>query len=589
MAYRFDQYDNSIVMDGFENGIAESPHAGISDMRNINIVSIPGEASVNFTTVTNTLPTFTGSVTSASAGADTVTFTLSTGTATNSQAVVFSGGSLPPGITAGTTYWVKSLSGSTFKLSTKPDGSDTVDITNTGTGTFVSTDMGTPNFGLNSVNNGQFMIDVNGRAWKLIAGVWVFLGNTTLTNASGNGIAVYRGYLFVFRNALIDYMVLTSFAWTYGWQTMNATAGSGATHQALIGQDDVVYYCDATYVGSFTQKVNQTFDPSNSATYTWTQQALALPSNENANCLAELGTNLLVGGQLNAIYPWNRTATSFTYPILISDMSIARMVTVNTNTYIFAGVRGRIFITNGSQAQLFKKVPDHISGTIEPTYAWGDANSYRNQLYFGISAATNNGSVFTGTNQYGGVWAVDLDTDALRLTQQLSYGTYNGRATVIIVNATNTGSGLLVGWNDTVNGQGSLTGTAGMDGPSTPSVPYSGSQAYVDFDLIPIGTYDKPRDFTRIEYKLTKPLVSGESVTLNYRTDFSQSYTQVLTDNTAGNISLSGSINFKNAQWIQIQAVLNSTSSSPSYTRLKQVRLLGLTGQTLGSAQQFSL
>ena len=85
------------------------------------------------------------------------------------------------------------------------------------------------------------------------------------------------------------------------------------------------------------------------------------------------------------------------------------MITVNTNTYLFAGNRGRIYVTNGSQAELFKKIPDHLSGTVEPYYIWGAIGYSQNQLYFGFQAQQNNGSIL----QSGGLWALDITTGAL--------------------------------------------------------------------------------------------------------------------------------------------------------------------------------
>ena len=57
--YRIEQGTGDIIIDGFESGISDSPYGtnlqtqvgniqqtGLSDMRNVNIISIPGEASV---------------------------------------------------------------------------------------------------------------------------------------------------------------------------------------------------------------------------------------------------------------------------------------------------------------------------------------------------------------------------------------------------------------------------------------------------------------------------------------------------------------------------------------------------------------
>lgn len=590
MAYHIDSYDNSIVIDGFENGIADSPYSGLSDMRNVNIISVPGEASVNFAQQSiSGILTVSGTLASADATANTVTVSGLTGVVSDHSVLVFSGAGLAgSGITAGTKYMAGNVSGLTFQLFTtyaNHVANSPLDITGNATGTFTSVVMDKPtNRFYDSTTNRYYFIDASGRVWFTDAAAATpiyLLGNdtTTTTNAHGNGVAVYRNYLFAFRDALIDFMVISTGAWTYGWQTMNTAGGTNNSHYAHLGQDDVIYYCDGAYIGSFFQKAGATFDPSNSATYTWAQQALALPSNDLAQCLCELGVNLLIGGRLNAIYPWNRTATSFSYPILIAENFIFRMVTVNTNTYILAGLRGRIYITNGSQANLYKKVPDHISGTIEPYFQWGDLTSLKNQLYFSVSCKNSaSGGVIA---QYGALWSIDLDTTAIRLANKLSFNTYAGLATAMLPIAPTLsgnplypsvvqGVGIYVGWD-------SGASTYGID--FSAAVPYSNSEATIETDLIPIGTYDKPRDFTRIEYRLTEPLVSGESITIKYRLIFNASetgYTTVLTDNTVGNYSLSGPVNFKNAQWVQFQIIPNSTNTNPSYVRIKEIRIKGL-------------
>jgi hypothetical protein len=590
MAYRFDQYDNSIVIDGWENGIADSPYGGLSNIRCVNITSIPGEACVNFST-RSVKPTATtgGVINSADATANTLTS--HSAIVANGQAITITGSNLPDPLVTGTVYWVTNVTngGLTFQVCLNAYLVP-IDLTTSGTPTwaFTGSHMGIPmQRTYDKTDDYYFILDSNGKAWMYNSGIWKDLNNS-VSNNHANGIIYYRGYLFVFRDHYIDYAPISTLVWTNNWQTLNTLVGQNNSHYAYIGQDDVVYYCDASFVGSFFQKPGQTFDPSNAATYTWTATALALPSTDTAQTLAELGVNLLVGGQLNAIYPWDRISTSFSYPILIGETFISRIVTVNTNSYIFAGQRGRIYISNGSQAQLYKKIPDHISGTVEPFYVWGDACCIKNQLYFGIKASRNDTDV--AIPEYGGIWAIDLDTKAMRLAMQLTFATYGCLVTMIlplyIQLATFTtlfsGLGMFAGYDDGSNGNG-LDVTSGT--------PYTGSQATIDTDLIPIGTYDKPRNLCRVEYKLSEPLVSGESIIINYRLLFDKTdassglgqYQQLFTDSTVGNYSSSGPVNFKNAQWVQFQIVLNSTATTPSYVRLRQIRINGLAGQPLNS------
>ena len=601
MAYSIAK-DGTITVNAWEQGISDSPYVltaspysqfvtGVPDIRNVNIISIPGEASVGFSTVASQLPSASGTLT-VSTGDNSILpqggVALATYTAIT---VTNSGGGLPSPLVAGTTYWVgPGVLGSENHLYTDPALNNLVTITTTGTGTqsFATTNMGQPSYGTSDyINSVLYIVDINGLAWRTVgtvpAVIWEYMGNTTLDNpAYGNGIGYYQasdgtGYLFVFRNARIDYTKTATISWVYGWNpnTGGANANSMVTapgvnnpHASIVGQDNKFYYTDANFVGSFFEiphVIPVPFDPTNTATFTYNQQALKLNYAEIAQCLVELSNNLLVGGIRNAIYPWDKVSTSFAFPILIGERNIHRLVTVNTNTYIFAGNRGRIYITNGTQAQLFKKIPDHLSGVIEPTYTWGDATFQKNQLYFGVSATTNSGSAI---NNYGGLWAIDINSSAMRITNELSYGTYAGMPTVIIPISTNvisSGSSIAVGWT-------SGASTYGVD-MSTSNV-YTGGQAYIDGDIIPVGTFLNPVTYKQVEFKLAAPLVSGESVQIQYRSDLSSSYSNLGTAlNTVGSLSgfspISGT--FEKVQWVQIRMVLTGTNSgTPSYVRLRE-------------------
>lgn len=626
MAWNIDEKDEgAIVMNGNAGGISPSPYEGISDMRNMNIISVPNEASVNFATSKISTASLTGTVTSADAGADTVTVTSATGLE-NGMAISFSATTVS-GISTSTVYWIQSLSGNTFKLYSNIGWTTTVNITSDGTGTYATYNMAqphyfattlhnknTPNSGIN--NNKQWVVDSLGQVWTnwnvTTSGMWTYSGNKvpTSTYTNGNGLVAYhtfnggspQSYLIVFHNSSIDYIQTNAAtpSWAYQWNPTAGTIGAYAatpnpilnspldqkvSHEALVSiNDNVVYYCDYNFLGSFFEKAGQVFLPSDITTYTPAKNALGLPINDNANCLAELGNLLLTGGQRNAIYPWDRQAhvvglsinSGYNTPILIAENVISKMVTVNTNTYIFAGNRGRIYTTNGSQAQLYHKVPDHLSGTVEPYYTWGGACFAKNQLYFSFSVTDN---ALIAITTMGGLWAINLDTDsatqkAMRLTNQLSYGTYAGLASAVfnpvptlITPSNPAGVGVLIGWDNGASGYGIDT---------TTSAPYAGSQAYVDYDLIPVGTFYRPNTPKSVEYKLSVPMVTGESVSIYYRKLFSNSYTLIFTStNTTngGSISEAHSADFENAQWVQLRAVTNSTASSPSYTRLLELRL----------------
>ena len=630
MSYRYEQnpitQQPEIVIDGWEKGIADSPYQGISDMRCANIISIPNEVSVNFSTVQHSQAKFAnGTILSTSAANDTLTYT-GPGLLVDAMAITFTTVNFTSNPTVTTTfpYWVGSVSGGTFKLYTDMAMTDLVDITGTsGTGSFEVVNMGTPKYstswdyiGGSSFAHYYWIVDDNGLVWLSNGGgVFEYQGNIvipktggTAKNSHGNGIIYYQGYLFVFRNSQIDYQNIATGAWVYGWNyqlgtattwdtvvaTLNSTYSDVTPHDSIIGLQNKVFFCDSGFISSFFQTDPAvTFDPSNLATYTPVHNAVGIETNDTAVCLELLGTNILIGGSLNKIYVTDGINFKYINPIFLAESYVTHMKTINTTTYLLIGNRGRIYQTNGSQVSLFKKVPDHISGTVEPYFTWGGVGSHKNQLYFGVSATKNDGTALTN---YGGLWAVDVDTKAMRLVNQLSYGDYTGRATVIIpVMGDVGGTGLMIGW--TTSTYNSTYGYYYGGADITSSTLYTQSyntpnyKTYIDTDLIPVGTYLNKKTFYKVEYKLTTPMTSsGDAIRILYRTNMaiesgnatsdgftvlpsSQDVTYGEYNYVSGaewNMAYYYNVNFENVQWVQFRIELDGGNS---YTRLKEIRI----------------
>lgn len=486
-------------------------------------------------------------------------------------------------------YYIGNLTATTFKLYTTPALSTPVNILGDITGTFDVPSFGNPfdsclvetsniESGTGQISEISTILDSSGSLWFLgngITGTTILntlyfygnIGHSTVTTAGSLGVAFWLGYVFVFCETEIDYISFNAFFstgtinWVYGWKTITATQSG---HKALPATDDALYFCNNDAVGSILEAAGSTFDPTDSVTYTYNDTALSLPQYDKSTCLAQLGVTLLVGGIKQFVYPWDRVSPSFSYPIIVPEAFTHRIVSTNQNAYLFSGKRGRIYITNGANMDFFKKIPDQISGTQNPYYSWGDAIYMRNQLYFSISATSNGG---VSVDNFSGVWAIDLDSEAFRLENSLSYGSYAGSVPVIVPmgNLQAAGNAYYVGW---VNG----SSVGGIDYSS--STPYSNYETYIDTDIIPIGTYYQSQTDQQIEYKLSKPLVAGEGVKIFWRGNLTDSFIQV-TSITAvtGQISGAGQVNFQKQQWVQLRVQYSSTATLPSYTRLREVRI----------------
>ncbi|TXG77193.1 hypothetical protein E6Q11_03170 [Candidatus Dojkabacteria bacterium] len=585
--------NNEIVISGFEKGISDDPYNGLFDMRGVNTISVPGEASVSFSQ-TNIAPlpvTFT--ITSISSNK--ITPNVTSGTLTNFVAGQFtnSGGALPTGISGGTTYWLKNEGGGEWSVWVDPYWITQQPISGgSGTNTFTSINMGQIRY-FDRIFG--YCVDVNGRAWSPLSpatiqaqGIGYTFMNNTITNGFGNGICVYKGtgstkYLFIFRSGQVDYTPIADTlgifsstgttespiapAWVSGWnpatggttggQTLNTAIGTNNPHEALVDVNNVMFFTDASYVGSLREKPGSTFDPTTPSTYEWNITALALPKNDISQCLEQLGDKLLIGGLYNYIYSWNKFSTGFDF-MQITEKGAIRIITVNTNAYIFAGKRGRIFKTNGSQAELYKKVPDHILG-IDPIFTFYGVAYNKNQLYFGVSATTNAGATSTS---YMGVWAIDTDTNAMRIPALMSTNSATC-VSVFTLPSSTTGFSIYTAWaTDT---------TYGID--KSDSTPYTSYTGYIDTDVIPIGQFLNKKTFNNFEFKLSAPLVSGEGIKISWRSNLSDGYTLLGETTTTGVLSDSYTPNFQSVQWIQFRIEQKSTNSNPSFTRLTEMRL----------------
>lgn len=580
-----------VVIRGFENGIADSPYTGIADMRNINVSTATKQANVAFANAAVTLPPtgYTTVAYTAASGTDEFTTATTAGFYTG-MALTIVTVSGAGGVTAGLTYYVGNITATTFKLYYAPDTGILIDITLDISGTFTVPTFGTPSDSVSYSTTSAisttrkrykdvYICTSDGLVWVLNNGLTdvtnggtqdpnrlTCLGNIAHSTAGSpqTGIAVFNDYLLLFTQSKIDYININlitgsnnpSANWHYAWKS---TTNNNQGHRALAATDNALYFCNDTFIGSLIEI--GTFDPTNAATYTYNTAALALPTFDQATCLAQLGTLLLVGGTMNYVYPWDRISTSFSYPIVLAEEYVKCIVSTNSSAYILAGSRGNIYITNGANVEIYKKFPDSLSGTVDPVYDWGWALYHKNQIFFSISSATNSG---TTINNFAGIWSLDLTTKVIRMSNSLSYGTYSGTVPVLTLmgNVRPTGDGIYSGW---------LNSTGGID--YTSGSPYINYEARIDSDIIPVGTFLNKTSFTNLEYKLAKPLVSGEKVKLSQRSNLNDSFTEIGNTTTAGGVSDYYLTNFENMEWIQIRAELSSTATTPSYVPLLEIRI----------------
>lgn len=405
----------------------------------------------------------------------------------------------------------------------------------------------------------------------------------TSATLNANWPFVSGTYYILFSNPTADVLIgtFTNGSTSVTWQGQ-LTSDTSIASQTVLGTLDISTGISGTqYFSTFYPTVSQASPTGAYPLYNVNKQYLSLPNWEITQTMTEIGTTLLIGCQGSVLYPWNQVANLPNNAIFLPESNTQTILTVNQMAYIFAGNKGNVYISDGSVASLVVKVPDYCAGIpgnpetyIEPYFSWGDAMYLRGRVYFSILDQTS-----TKTGNCGGVWSfiptqnfyIGQDIGlSLRLENQNSYGTYNGAATVLIprINQATISPNYFSAWYSDIT-----TPTYGID--STGAYPMG--TAIVETEIIPVGTIlgQQKKTFSSEEYKVSSPLMSGESIQLYYRQNLTDAWASCgSVDGDSSNLSGYFPVNFQNNQWVQFRAELTSNGTSTfSGNRLTEIRL----------------
>jgi hypothetical protein len=291
---------------------------------------------------------------------------------------------------------------------------------------------------------------------------WALMTGNTTTNAHGNGLAIFKNYLIVARDAYLDICGdgaasgngtttgISNAGWTNGWQAPDSDV---LWHPMIVSKLDGKLYGGAgRYVFTLAEATG-TFAPGTGSTYTWVAQALDLPTSYRIKCLEELGNNLMIGTwqgttvtdiRVADIFTWDGTSVSYGQPIFLNDYGVHAMLNTGNSLVILAGTSGTIFRCDGVNAYVIGQLPIDLSGGKYLEWYPGALCSYKNKTFFGVG----NG----GTTAIDGMGCYSLlqtgKGNILNLEHSISPLTTGSSTSVKITSLLPiTRDTLLVGWN----------------------------------------------------------------------------------------------------------------------------------------------
>lgn len=698
MAYRFDKTTNSLVIDGFENGIAVSPYKGIANIRNMDTAYYPGVAYVNYArlpattdgkwfagvnsvnvsgnsgwifttsaqmtnpvqkavspagliyildasgqifkqtsvngTSFNILGNGTGRVGTGAnglaywnnylvvfgngfiefcgdgTGDSEITesnWNIMTGSATSSAVfttnytshddrflfltdefpifqindpVQFATtGTLPAGISALTTYYILDVKPTYITVSATLGGS-AVTISSNGSGTLTVTDYAIPvplgnctNLVVSGASPGSVTLTIVsytdptggsvGANWQGATGLY----NIVMTDGQKLAANFTHGSATV--NLLSEIVYVTGNDW--GIELINPTVSFYRPYVSKV--DGSLLFCNGQFIGRIAESsnTNAVFNPGLAETYTVSFGVASIPEQftDQVTDMVDLKSQLVVAG-IRDIYVWDYVSPQTSSPSPIGE-NISSLTNLLNNIYVLAGEKGNIYLSNGYSAQLMYKLPDFIAGVFDPVWKWGGEMTHRSRLFFQALAQDT-----SGNNILAGIFSLMVSptvtgesATGLVMESQNSYGLTPALGA--------TGAGLLIDNSPSANGNDSYY-SAWSNGSNVGGIDYNTTQLWgnyeptIETDLMDLGQVMTPATFGNLEFKLDRPMQSGDKIKVSWRDSLTASYIPI-GETTDGVLSAYYTSNIAQTQWIQFKIQMSCAASNSSFVPLRQIRL----------------
>lgn len=539
------------ILEGIEKGISQSYLGNFNKIVNLDIDGVPGVAFPNLR-LREFVPWLGYEYTYASktfTAATSDVCTLTSGSVASywqeGQSVVLTTtGTLPAGLSTNTVYYAFGFSGGTFKLASSVANlraETAVDITDTGTGTHTVKAIEMKNI-RNFVAYGStyFAVVRNGGVWMYDTGTaatWIQI--SAYTDVFVN-IALFKDYLIAFDNsdkadAFGALSNLDTAAWTASFIDFDGTSGFRPN---VLMDNGILYIGDYTsakgLVASLEENTGETFAPGTGATFTFNSAALDLPKN-SVPCVMEKYNNRLVigtgisGYQDSKLYFWDTFSPSYDSVLKTGNDWTWILKEFNGVLYFMSAAssgvtNGIVYATNGYSIKKAFEIPRATLNVQQLNHygsiyvMWNSIMAWKDKLYLGISGQNSAGIYCLDVNQGSihtpyllpslkeGVPGQEADAETIYYYAMLPID--DTEFMVSTMESLNTGDFYKIS-RQNIGSYRLYT------------------ESYLITGLMTVGSKYQPKTFRFFEIELGKEMSTGETITLSYRNNLTDSFTTI--------------------------------------------------------------
>ena len=357
-----------------------------------------------------------------------------------------------------------------------------------------------------------------------------------------------------------------------GTYSLNLINSSVTQYRPYVSKvDGNLYFSNGRYMGTLiAENTNTNFNPGEYVTFSVNYGTFSVVDpNDTIVDMIDLLSTMVVAGQ-QKIYTWDYVSATTSAPIPINE-PIIRLENLLNNVYVFTNQKGNIYISNGSYAQYLMKIPDGIVNTIDPVWTIGDVMVHRSRLYFHAVASDT-----SGNNLLRGVFSIIVSPSLLGEIARGINMESQGSAGLVPA-AGSTSDAVLINNEPSSDGQDSYY-CAYSTGASSGVIDYndttlwSNGEPAIETDMIPIGTILTKRTLGQVQFKLDRPMATGDSISLYARSSLSDTYTLVGTT-TSEVLSDYYPSNLFQGQWLQFKITFSCAATGSSFIPLREVRV----------------